>query len=317
MASVNFMKIKTAEHVKSLLRHCDKNKRLQTQNHSNQQINKNLTSNNLQYNMSYEQVCKRFDDRIKYLDSLKNQNKRKDRVLCFSLEIPCPAALSADKETAWVDEVNKILLNKYSKDNVMNVYYHADEKHMYYDAETSEKRESRNHLHAFVVPCLNDKLNAKEFSSKKNMIQLNNEIQLMTQQKFNCDFMNNTKKKSNESVESLKNKSKQREFEALTLDLKHKSKQLENDKNEFENEKNAFEKSRNETLKQLENERFQNLQMQQQMQNQLENVRKLYDKSKNLHSKLMNMSDIFLDKYADSYAHELKNIKETLNDFSL
>lgn len=214
MAGVNFEKIKSAQHGKALLKHCDKEKRLQTKNHSNQQINKALSGSNMQYNNStYESTCKRWDDRIAFLDTLEGQNKRKDRVILFGLEIPCPKDLPADKEVDWMKQVNEILLSRFGKENVMNLYFHRDEKHIYRDSETGEKRESRNHIHAFVVPEIDGKLNGKAFSSKKNMIDLNNQIQLMTQQQFGVDFMDGSKKRSNKSVESLKNASKQREVE--------------------------------------------------------------------------------------------------------
>ena len=221
MAGVNFEKIKSAEHGKALMKHCDKEKRLQTENHSNQQIDKTLSGRNMQYNnTTYESTCKRWDDRIAFLDTLEGQNKRKDRVLLFGLEIPCPKDLPADKEVDWMKQVNQILLSRFGRDNVMNLYFHRDEKHIYRDSETGEKRESRNHIHAFVVPEIDGKLNGKAFSSKKNMIDLNNQIQLMSQQQFGVDFMDGSKKKSKESVESLKNKSKQRETEELQRQAK-------------------------------------------------------------------------------------------------
>lgn len=221
MASVNFEKFKSAQHLKAMFKHCDQQERQQTENHSNQQINKALSCHNLQYkNTTYDSTCKRFDDRIAFLDTLEGQNKRKDRVLCFGLEIPCPADLPADQEAKWMMQVNQILLSRFGRDNVMNLYFHRDEKHVYRDSETGEKRESRNHIHAYVVPEIDGKLNGKAFSSKKSMVDLNNQIQIMTQQQFGVDFMDGSKKRSNKSVESLKNASKQRETEELQKQAK-------------------------------------------------------------------------------------------------
>ncbi len=235
MAGVNFEKIKSAQHGKALLKHCDKEKRLQTENHSNQQINKALSGSNMQYNNStYESTCKRWDDRIAFLDTLEGQNKRKDRVILFGLEIPCPKDLPADKEVDWMNQVNQILLSRFGKENVMNLYFHRDEKHIYRDSETGEKRESRNHIHAFVVPEIDGKLNGKAFSSRKNMIDLNNQIQLMTQQQFGVDFMDGSKKRSNKSVESLKNASKQRETEELQQQAKNAIAEADKAKQQYE-----------------------------------------------------------------------------------
>lgn len=242
MAGVNFEKIKSAQHGKALIKHCDKEKRLQRQNHSNQQINKALSGSNMQYNNStYESTCKRWDDRIAFLDTLEGQNKRKDRVILFGLEIPCPKDLPADKEVGWMNQVNQILLSRFGKENVMNLYFHRDEKHIYRDSETGEKRESRNHIHAFVVPEIDGKLNGKEFSSKKNMIDLNNQIQIMTQQQFGVDFMDGSKKRSNKSVESLKNASKQRETEELQQQAKEAIAEANKAKQEAEQTKQQYE----------------------------------------------------------------------------
>lgn len=259
MASVNFEKFKTAQSVKAVMKHCDKEQRQLTENHSNQDINKNMSCKNLQYsNTNYKSTCKRFDDRIAFLDTLENQNKRKDRVLCFGLEIPCPADLPADKEVDWMKQVNQILLQRFGRDNVMNLYFHRDEQHKYTDAETGKERISKNHIHSFVVPEIDGKLNGKEFSSKKNMIELNNQIQLMTQQQFGVDFMDGSKKKSKKSVESLKNASKQRETEELQKQaaerLTEANKRLVEVNNAITSlnaEKEAFEVYRQETTEKL------------------------------------------------------------------
>ena len=53
---------------------------------------------------------------------------------------------------------------------------HQDEKHAYIHAETGERCMSRSHLQCYVVPEHNGKLNGKWFSSRANMIKLNNSI---------------------------------------------------------------------------------------------------------------------------------------------
>lgn len=219
MASVDFKKLKTSQQVKAIIKHCDREKRKET-NHSNEDINKNLIDRNIQYkNSSYESTTKKYDERIAYLDSLEGQNKRKDRVTCFGLEIPCPADLSADQEANWLKEVNKIICGKFKPENVLNMYLHRDEKHEYRDSETNIQKISRDHIHCFVIPEIDGKLNGKEFSSKKNMIQLNDDIQKMTQEKFGVDFMDGSKKKSRQKVSTLKNKSKQLEMESKQEEL--------------------------------------------------------------------------------------------------
>ena len=96
MASVNFLKLHTPQEVKAIIRHCDKDER-QKHEHSNKQIRKDLTHLNDDYGINYVDTCREYDERIAYLDSLPGANVRKDRVTCFSLEIPCPADLPEDR----------------------------------------------------------------------------------------------------------------------------------------------------------------------------------------------------------------------------
>ena len=67
MSSLNLAKIKQHE-LKALLRHCDKNERLKVE-HSNEDINKEMTWKNAQFCGSYEEVCNYFDDILRELDS--------------------------------------------------------------------------------------------------------------------------------------------------------------------------------------------------------------------------------------------------------
>lgn len=217
MASVNFEKLKSASEVKAMLRHCDIDERMKTEAHSNRHIDKSLTGNNQQYEMNYMETCNMYDERIAYLDTLEGQNKRSDRVTCFGLEIPFPEKLQAHQEQKWIENISDILIERYGE-NVLNLYVHRDEKHTYTDAETGKTRESRNHIHAYVIPEINGKLNGKAFSSKKAMVSLNNEIQTMTQDNFGIDFMDGTKKKSKDSVESLKQKSEKKALEQAKND---------------------------------------------------------------------------------------------------
>jgi len=180
MASVNFEKLKSPQEVKAMLRHCDINERMK-HNHSNEHIDKSLTHTNLQSNITYEQACERFDKRIEYLDSLDGANKRSDRVLCFGLTIPCPKGLTEQQEVKFFCETVRLVGAQCGVDNIVCAYFHRDEKHKYIDAETHKERESDNHGHMYVVPGIAEKLNGKEFSSKKNMLKLNKAIHKMCQ----------------------------------------------------------------------------------------------------------------------------------------
>lgn len=206
MASVNFEKLKAAQQVKAMFRHCDGEKRLNT-NHSNVDINKSATPDNMQGNLDYNAACKRYDDRIAYLDSQPGANRRKDRVTCFGLNVPAPKDLKPEDERAFFMEVLEIIKNQYGEDNIIQYYVHQDEKHKYINAETGEECMSRSHMQCYVVPEHNNKLNGKWFSSKSNMIKINNTIHKMAQEQFNVMFMDGSKKKSRKTVEQLKSES--------------------------------------------------------------------------------------------------------------
>ena len=66
---------------------------------------------------------------------------------------------------------------------------------------------SRSHLQCYVVPEHNGKLNGKWFSSRANMIKLNNSIHRMAPEQFGVTFMDGSKRKSRKTVEQLKNES--------------------------------------------------------------------------------------------------------------
>lgn len=206
MASVNFEKIKSASQVKAFLRHCDKDERKKN-THSNNQINKDLTYNNLSFfKDDYLSTCNRFDARIDELDSTTNTNKRKDRVLCFGLSIPAPAGLTSDEERKFYSYATQMLQCKYGKDNVIAGYVHYDEVHSYLNPDTNSIDTSRSHLHLYIVPEKDGILNGKWFSSKANMIHVNNSIDEMCMSQFGVPFMTGSKKKG-KSVEDLKRRS--------------------------------------------------------------------------------------------------------------
>lgn len=232
MASVNFEKLKGGQQVKAMLRHCDAEQR-QMHNHANNDIHKDFTKNNLQYDRAYKESCRMYDERIDMLDRTTNSNKRSDRVTCFGLCIPLPEGLSDAYAVKWVKEVNSILERRYGSENIINVYYHADEKHAYKDAETGTARVSRNHIHAYVIPEIDGQLNGKAFSSKKSMIELNKAIHEMSMQQFHVDFMDGTKRKSKKSVETLKNESERQAIIDARKEIEKRQTQLDNREREL------------------------------------------------------------------------------------
>ena len=78
--------------MKALLRHCDKNERLKVE-HSNEDINKEMTWKNAQFCGSYEEVCNYFDDILRELDSKPKANTRYDRVVAMQSKERCQSRM--------------------------------------------------------------------------------------------------------------------------------------------------------------------------------------------------------------------------------
>lgn len=219
MASVDYQKLKGPQEVKAMLRHCDTDEREQA-THSNKDINKDLTKYNAQGQGTYQEICDKYDRRIGWLDMCQGANLRKDRVTCFGLAIPVPDGMTDPRQQArWMGRVVRCIGDQYGDENILQYFAHWDEVHEYTDAETGVKRESRPHLHAYVIPEHDGKLNGKWFSSAANMRKLNQAIQDMTQKEFGLDFMDGSKKKSRKEVETLKNESLSREIESKQSQL--------------------------------------------------------------------------------------------------
>lgn len=244
LASVNFEKLHSAGEVKAMLRHCDYHERMEHE-HENKHIDKSLSRHNRQLQYSYDDTCKRYDDRIAFLDAQNGANKRSDRVTCFGLEIPLPERLDASKDASWLSDVCNILYDTYGNDNLLQIYYHADERHDYIDAVTHEHKTSRNHIHAYIIPEVGGKLNGKQFSSRKNMIALNNAIEDMTQSKYGCYFMDGSKRKSKADMKSLKHKSEalQKQEDELKEEYARKEQELQQ-RIEQERKQNAIESAK-------------------------------------------------------------------------
>ena len=203
MASVNFKKIKGAGEAKAMMRHTDIEER-KLHNHSNEHIDISKNDENVNFiKLSYEQCCKRYDDRIAYLDSLDGQNKRKDRVTLFGLTATVPEGLDRKAGNAFLLDVCRLMENRFGSENIIMATAHWDEVHDYIDPLDGNLKTSRGHLHMYVVPALNDKLNGKAFSSRAAMKSLNKAIDKLAMEKYHVEFLTHGKSKKL-SVEELK-----------------------------------------------------------------------------------------------------------------
>ncbi len=216
MASCKFEggKYKTSSEVKAHFRHNDIDpEKRKIAKKKNKDIDLEKCKDNFNIlGLSYEERCKKYDDRIHYLDSHGNTNKRKDRVTAQCIEIPVPAGLPRDKYHDWFLRIAELMQAKYGEENFIDADIHYDEEHSYRDPETKELVASRVHGHYMIIPEIKGKLNCKQMTLRKNMKELNREVDAMTQEEFGCSFMTGTKKKSTKKVEDLKQESEYAEL---------------------------------------------------------------------------------------------------------
>ena len=231
MSSLNLAKIKQHE-LKALLRHCDKNERLKVE-HSNEDINKEMTWKNAQFCGSYEEVCNYFDDILRELDSKPKANTRYDRVVAYTIEGTLPEP-DEEKDTqkqrdAWIAGIEKVIKREYPEMVVLAKYIHYDEVHEYINPENGERVFSRPHVHMYVMPVIEGRLNGKKFfQHKTSLIQLHRQIDDLTRSIYGFSYGNGTKKKSFNSVEHLKYESKKAELETRRAALVEMEKDLIN-----------------------------------------------------------------------------------------
>ena len=231
MSSLNLAKIKQHE-LKALLRHCDKNERLKVE-HSNEDINKEMTWKNAQFCGSYEEVCNYFDDILRELDSKPKANTRYDRVVAYAIEGTLPEP-DEEKDTqkqrdAWIAGIEKVIKREYPEMVVLAKYIHYDEVHEYINPENGERVFSRPHVHMYVMPVVEGRLNGKKFfQHKTSLIQLHRQIDDLTRSIYGFSYGNGTKKKSFNSVEHLKYESKKAELEKRRAALVEMEKDLIN-----------------------------------------------------------------------------------------
>lgn len=243
MASLNLKKLKQNE-LKPLLRHNDKEIRLKT-NHSNKDINKDLTRNNSQMAPSYEKVCKRYDDMLADLDNRPNKpNTRVDRVTAYAIEGVLPEGAYADKakREQWVQGIQDIIRKDYPEAEFLAAYFHFDEIHTYTDARTGECVESKPHVHMYVMPVVGEGEEAKLCSAKfyptpLSLKKFHTDVDNLTVELFDVPYMDGSQKKSLGSVEELKVKSAKKDVVRLQKESMELEQTISNMRKEIRQQK--------------------------------------------------------------------------------
>lgn len=199
MASVDFKKLHSRQDVAAMLRHSCADTRMQHK-HSNRDIDKSRTAGNMDTG-TYTQALAVYDARIQELDARPGQNRRSDRVTCFGLEVPAPAGLTEQQQVEFLQDAAVMLADKFNRENVIHGSIHVDEVHEYIDHGVV--KQSRPHLHLYVVPEMDGKFNGKKFSSRAAMRQANRELDTLCREQYGVPFMTGGDARKR-SVEELK-----------------------------------------------------------------------------------------------------------------
>lgn len=303
MASAKFEggKYHTATEAKAHMRHDDitpEARKIAAKNNPHIDVTKSNLNKSL-LGLTYEQMCQKYDNRIAMLDETSNKNKRKDRVTLQNIEVPVPTDLERKKYNKWFIRVAEIMCDLYGGENFIDGQIHYDEEHEYIDAETHEKRMSRVHMHASIVPEIKGQLNCKKMSGRANMKKLNNEIEKMTQNEFSCSFMTGEKKKSRQTIDELKNKSNR-------LALEQREQRCEQREQAVAEAENSLLQRRKEV-----SEREQALEKKAAHLGEYEQLGVNYfNRAKNLYNSLENEDENFKANKANLYKQSLKRIGE-------
>lgn len=248
MASVQFDggKLHGASEAKAMMRHADMQERLEHA-HSNKDIDKSLTVLNSDlHDLSYREMCDLYDQRMQQYQKNSKRAIRKDAVTLYDAIVTVPEQLPAALEDDWFRDVENIINRHYGANVVLDIKIHRDEVHDYTDPDSKQRVTSRVHGHVFMFPEVNNKLSAKQFSSRQNMISLNRRIDKMTRSLYSCAFMTGklAKDRDFQTVEQLKRVSDNAELE-------RQSRQISSKLQDTHNKLSATQKALRDANKQL------------------------------------------------------------------
>lgn len=247
MASVQFYKCKGASVAKSIMRHADADERLKHE-HSNKDIDKSKTALNTSlYDLSYAEMCDRYDEAMQRYQSNSKRAIRKDAVTLLDAIVTAPSEMNDVLIDLWVSDVVDIINKHYKADVVLDAKIHRDEIHDYVDPDSHKTVQSRVHAHIFVLPEVEQRLCCKQFTSRQNIMSLNRRIDKMTRNLYSCKFMTGQKAHDRDfqTVEQLKRASDNAELE-------RQSRQISSKLQDTHNKLSATQKALKDANKQLQ-----------------------------------------------------------------
>lgn len=205
MASLDLEKLTLSE-ARGRLVHLGQREREQL-NHSNPDIDKSLTPLNYTIGCSdYSEAVRKMEERTKEVDEVQppKRNMGDKRIVAVSVWAPCPQSI---RDSGRADEFHQavydFLCDYYGAENVHGMCVHKDEIHTYVDKQ-GEARESLEHSHTLVSAYTKTKgINGKEFTQKKNLIDVQKAMNKMVRERFGTDY-NTGDTPSKKTVEQLK-----------------------------------------------------------------------------------------------------------------
>lgn len=232
MAGTQLGKHKGGGACKALFRHTTKDVRAKSR-HSNPHLDTSLTHLNTSIHgletgtdYSYAQMCSLYDEKIEEADEA-GSSTRKDRVTMLTFISYAPEGLPEDKQDEWFLKVADIQRELFGAENFIDGHIDRDEQHEYVDPDTEEVMASRVHMCSYIIPRKEDgKLCAKDLTKRSVLIKQNKLINEMSIRDYGVEYVTGKGKKSNESVEQLKEKSMKAEAELLAKELEDGSTQL-------------------------------------------------------------------------------------------
>lgn len=232
MAGTQLGKHKGGGACKALFRHTTKDVRAKSK-HSNPHLDTSLTHLNTSIHgletgtdYSYAQMCSLYDEKIEEADEA-GSSTRKDRVTMLTFISYAPEGLPEDKQDEWFLKVADIQRELFGAENFIDGHIDRDEQHEYVDPDTEEVMASRVHMCSYIIPRKEDgKLCAKDLTKRSVLVKQNKLINEMSIRDYGVEYVTGKGKKSNESVEQLKEKSMKAEAELLAKELEDGSTQL-------------------------------------------------------------------------------------------
>lgn len=256
MASINWLKM-TSQKAGAMIKHMDKIER-KIYKHSNKDIQKELTDKNYTIGCSsWREAVEKNTKRVAEVDTIQPpKRKKKDRVTCVSLEVPCPKAIAdMGREDEFFEKAHEVYERYFGKENVQGSVIHKDEIHDYTDKVDGEyvKKESLMHMHTLVSAYTHERgINGKAFETRGRLTGLNNGMHEMVKKEFGVDF-NTHDAPGHKTVEQLKLDGMKVEAEFELQSTKKVNARLRKENIELSNINNVENTKRN-NIKKLHNE---------------------------------------------------------------